>query len=287
MEKIKSFFDSSWKLPILIGVCIFPTLYFLGPWLMGHLVNVYFSKFPSSKSSEALIPGDTGPIGDTFGGMLGPTIAIIAAYLTFLAFWIQYRANRLQEVYLKQQRFEDTFFRLLDHHKKNVDSMDVRDLSPPYNIQAAGYESFKLMHEDIEIELKGNKDVKKINDAYEKIQKKYRHDLHHYFRFLYHILKYIKQSNISEDEKFKYTSILRAALSAYELMFVFYNCLHKNGKTHFKPLVEEFSFLKNIDYSLIINEEYIEGYDPLAFASSNERPHLLKEWEKKQKCKCA
>jgi hypothetical protein len=96
-------------------------------------------------------------------------------------------------------------------------------------------------------------------------------------------LKFIKHSDISQEQKFKYTSILRATLSAYELVFVFYNCLHPNGKTHFKPLVEEFSFLKNMDESLIFNSKQKEYFDPLAFASSKEKASLLPAWTEKQK----
>lgn len=36
---------------------------------------------------------DTGQIGDTIGGIMGPFIAIAAAGLTFIAFWVQYKAN--------------------------------------------------------------------------------------------------------------------------------------------------------------------------------------------------
>lgn len=35
----------------------------------------------------------TGQIGDTIGGIMGPFIAIAAAGLTFIAFWVQCKAN--------------------------------------------------------------------------------------------------------------------------------------------------------------------------------------------------
>lgn len=46
---------------------------------------------------------ETGQIGDTIGGVMGPFIALIAAFLTFLAFWIQYRANEKQNAIAKKQ----------------------------------------------------------------------------------------------------------------------------------------------------------------------------------------
>lgn len=39
---------------------------------------------------------ETGQIGDTLGGIMGPVIAIVAAALTFLAFWVQFQANQEQ-----------------------------------------------------------------------------------------------------------------------------------------------------------------------------------------------
>ena len=46
---------------------------------------------------------DTGEIGDTIGGIMGPFVAIIASFLTFLAFLMQYQANEVQKSELKRQ----------------------------------------------------------------------------------------------------------------------------------------------------------------------------------------
>jgi hypothetical protein len=98
------------------------------------------------------------------------------------------------------------------------------------------------------------------------------------------MLKSIKNAEINDAEKFKYASILRATLSAYELAMIFYNGMHDNGKTHFKPLIEEYSFLKNLDDSLVLSmQQKLDNYHKLAFASSNERIYLLPKWEKERK----
>jgi hypothetical protein len=77
---------------------------------------------------------DTGIIGDTFGGLLGPPIAFLAAILTFLAFWVQYEANKQQRHDIKQQRedwqlerLETRFFELLKLHKENVSEIEFRN----------------------------------------------------------------------------------------------------------------------------------------------------------------
>lgn len=56
---------------------------------------------------------ETGQIGDTIGGTIGPFIAIAAALLTFLAFWVQFRANQQQRNDIRIERFENKFFNYL------------------------------------------------------------------------------------------------------------------------------------------------------------------------------
>ncbi|SHN34452.1 putative phage abortive infection protein [Chitinophaga sp. CF418] len=74
----------------------------------------------------------TGPIGDTAGGFWGPGIGFIGAILTFVAFYVQYRANQQQREDIEQQRkdwqlerFESRFFELLRLHKENVAQMNL------------------------------------------------------------------------------------------------------------------------------------------------------------------
>lgn len=75
---------------------------------------------------------DTGPIGDTIGGIANPFIALLAALLTFLAFWVQMRSNKAQteqfskidkETNLKQ--FQSHYYELLQLHKANVDEFKL------------------------------------------------------------------------------------------------------------------------------------------------------------------
>ncbi|WP_373803546.1 hypothetical protein [Bacteroides heparinolyticus] len=54
-----------------------------------------------------------GQIGDTIGGIMGPFVAIIAAWLTFIAFWVQFKANNQQRHDIAIERFENTVFELV------------------------------------------------------------------------------------------------------------------------------------------------------------------------------
>lgn len=90
---------------------------------------------------------DTGQIGDTIGGLMSPFINLSAVIVTGLAFFMQYRANKLQiqiftdqlketekqfkieqasqEKQNKLQQFESQFFEMLRLHKENVNELSI------------------------------------------------------------------------------------------------------------------------------------------------------------------
>lgn len=74
---------------------------------------------------------ETGPIGDTIGGILSPFIAILVGYLTFEAFRMQYEANELhredkvnEKLAKERERFDNRFYTMLDTLRTN--SLGVR-----------------------------------------------------------------------------------------------------------------------------------------------------------------
>lgn len=63
-------------------------------------------------------------IATTINGLMNPFIAIAAAILTFMAFWVQYNAN--QNIYRenKKQQNERQFYEMLKIHRDNVNKME-------------------------------------------------------------------------------------------------------------------------------------------------------------------
>lgn len=73
-----------------------------------------------------------GPVGDTINGIAAPFIAVVGIIVTFLAFYIQVKANEQQRELNKQQRediqlerFENKFYELLGLHKDNVNEISI------------------------------------------------------------------------------------------------------------------------------------------------------------------
>ncbi len=176
----------------------------------------------------------------------------------------------VQNLTMRKQRFENTFFQLLRNHQDIVQGIDIRRSGG--NVISEGRDCFKSFYQRFERNVHEQSDIKDIIKKYLEMYTNHQADLGHYFRNIYHILKYIDCSEeIEEKEKYKYSSLLRALLSSYELIIIFYNCLGDYGKKKFKPLIEKYSFLKNIDYSLLVNSSNKDEYEPIAFADSEKR----------------
>lgn len=83
-------------------------------FLCKYVPDFYLEKYQTSTYMVS------GQIGDIVGGTTGPIIAIIAAYLTFLAFWMQYKANRQQREDISLERFESNLYEMLHLHRENL-----------------------------------------------------------------------------------------------------------------------------------------------------------------------
>lgn len=129
-KKIRNKIVALWRLfkmgknPVLVvwGLILFGIIsIFILPWLFTRDIGL-----PSFIN--------TGSVGDTINGVAGPFIAIIAAALTFGAFWVQYLANKEQRKQFaaqardtEKQRFENIFYELLKIHRDNVTEMNIED----------------------------------------------------------------------------------------------------------------------------------------------------------------
>jgi len=112
-----------------------------------------------------------------------------------------------------------------------------------------------------------------VSEKYLPFYNRYQGVLGHYFRNLYHVIKFVKESEALKDgdpvidykNRRRYTSLVRASLSQFELALLFYNCVVPIGDK-FKPLVEEFGLLENFAKNALLEPEHESLYNPKAFA---------------------
>lgn len=99
------------------------------PWLLLFFASIVLIGFLpyliTTRSWWSISFDNSGQVGDTIGGIVGPFVAIIASFLTFIAFWVQYDANFAQRQDLQVERFESKFYELLHLHRANVEEMNI------------------------------------------------------------------------------------------------------------------------------------------------------------------
>jgi len=153
-----------------------------------------------------------------------------------------------------KQNFENTFFSLLRLHNNIVTSIKI-----PGKLYE-GRDCFKFLNSQIKGDHDRGKRASRPNvnaiGSFILIYDEYQGILGHYFRALYNLFKLVDQSGV--DNKKFYTNLVRAQLSNYELVILFYNCLGKHGKEKFKPLIERYAIFDNIDGTEVINFEHLK-----------------------------
>ncbi|GAB3960174.1 hypothetical protein GCM10028805_57460 [Spirosoma harenae] len=175
-----------------------------------------------------------------------------------------------------KQRFENTFFHLVDLFHEIVTNL--------YYSQRGGNKTYekrevfiKASHElkgtiinsrseavnkyrrengnyssDLNLEFSNEEEYGFVKEGYFSFYGNFSDSLGHYFRHLYHIFKYIYQSELTLKEKKFYASLIRAQLSQSELILIFYNSMIEGlGNPKFLFLIREFDILQNFNYDLI------------------------------------
>lgn len=250
----------------------------LNVWIIGAIVTYAWADW--------FFVGDRDNIDNNkaiFGDSFGAVNALISAFAfggMIVTFFFQRYELKLQRKELQDQRkefeqqnqtlalqrFENTFFNMLQLQQEIVAGLEYT----PNNLYKSinnlpkdtykGREVFEQLFKVIKvgIETEGL-------DSY--CHSKYISLLDHYFRHFYTIINFIDKSTDFEiftskskkennkknlkEKKYQYAKILRATLSRYELVLLYYNGLSKYGKDKLKPLIEEYSMLNNINEGLL------------------------------------
>jgi hypothetical protein len=236
-------------------------------------------------------PDGAGTFGDMFGAVNALFSGLAFATLIYAA-WMQREELGLQREELqatraelagqkeqmkqqgdtlKLQRFENTFFSLLASHMQLVESLRLE----MHNVVHQGRECFKWAYDLLGDQNRhgvyvAGGELEGLRTVYERFYEHRQVLLGHYFRSLYHLIKFVKAAPI--DNQRQYTSLVRAQLSSYEQAMLFYNCLSEHGFDKFKPLVEEFALLENMPYEgLFMFDRLWRNYDHSAFGSDYPR----------------
>ena len=266
---------------------------------------------------------ETGPIGDTIGGIIGPFIAIIAAVLTFLAFWVQYQANEQLRKDIRIDRLENRILEMINLHKQNLNELSITNYSGKtksgrsifpymfyefkriyltlYKNEKSENDNFTVRKKQLDIsytiffigicnemkehligKLKKNLDDEEITAVIELLEQiqsgdfthamdlpgydfykekfeyqqinGYANSLGNYYRHLFQMVKYIDEypaDILSNTEKYNYVKTIRAQLSDYEQLLLFYSALSSYGEAWLKNgYLIKYKLIKNMPFPL-------------------------------------
>lgn len=302
--------------PLIIGLIVFVAI--LGIWISGWILMDLFIK--SSDDAKQTHEAARGLFGDKFGAInaLFSGFAFAGIVLTMVLQKAELSLQRSeihqQNSTLKQQRFENTLFQLLNllseitrtlrisgNEGKEAISYFVSQIQNGSREFAAFKALSQLNALDLE-ELRKSKVVteslskklekseisnlnsaletstdivdkflldqvefhrKLIDSAYMNAHERSLDGLSHYFRTLFHIYKFIDQSDLIPSEtKYNYGKIVRAQLSNDELIAILYNALARDpdkqkglefGFPEMTNYVVKYKILKNINQRELIH----------------------------------
>jgi hypothetical protein len=184
---------------------------------------------------------------------------------------------------LRIQRFENTFFNMMSQFQEVVNNLTVMVTTSSSIYESKGRDVFQAQFEKtvVYVDLKNEEKNKARFRGMKGALEKYNLDgylysdtptcFDHYFRLLYRILKFVKTTSLvtTYEEEYEYTAMLRAVLSRYELVWLFYNGL-TYGEDKLKPLIERYAMLSNLRTDMLANcSEIDEGaYAPSAYTKT-------------------
>lgn len=174
---------------------------------------------------------------------------------------------------IKIQQFESIFFQMLNLLQSIINDIDIKPVKHDgeYTQERNGRDAFRFFYVKLKNEVskktygKIESDREKdLSEAFRSFYIKRQQDLGHYFRLIYNIYKFIDNSIITSAEKKQYANLLRALISDYELLIIFYNCLGPNGGK-FRKYAISYEIFDNIPLEKLFNRNDACFFESNAF----------------------
>ena len=275
-------------------------------WVLVKYVEGNFGTF----FPENLNRSEWGVLGDMFGGLLNPFFALLGLIMLLVTLFQNQKelslsrkefvasadALKSQAITLEKQRFEDTFFSLLEQH--NIALNNITKERIDYGFEGS-QRNLDSICSTIKVKMFGG--GASLIENFTGLQKnkenflKEKNNLNQYFRILYQVLKFVAsncpgstiymkfsveelESTVCSPEEKLYSNIVRSLLSddVYYLLSINSSCHDKTNSFYkYKLLIERYSFLEHMP--LVTNdnmnsgllEEIMKHYEKKAFGDNH------------------
>lgn len=180
---------------------------------------------------------------------------------------------------IRLQRFENTFFNMLEMQQEILKSVTVfRDY---LHRRYTNGEKEELRNRD---ELHGHSAISKLWEDFlfaRKNDKGRTNAIHHfesylsdkryivpYFRQIFQIVTFVdKSDNLTLGEKHRYIGIIRDTLSSDEISLIFYYVISKSDNQRYKQLIEKYALFEHIGDSVLVDPNHRGLYEDGAYRS--------------------
>ena len=188
---------------------------------------------------------------------------------------------KLQNETLAKQQFESTFFQLMNQVNNVRGNIMFKDDNN--TIEYIGENAFEEVYYSLKEQLnQGHPESfnryspREEEDVTLARDKEIYYDFYTdysfiglFFRSLYRLIKYVDDSELTDYEKYQYTSFVRSQLSDDILLLLFYNCTLGSGERKFKPLLETYVLLNNMPKETLAYSKHIDYISNDAFERGN------------------
>ncbi|TDR31365.1 putative phage abortive infection protein [Hydromonas duriensis] len=259
---------------VLLGLAVVAAT-FLVRWYVGSIGNEFLESLTKNLEERS----DFGTVGDFFGGLLGPTFSFLGLIMLLVTLWqnqVELRMTRdelsgskealqAQANAADKQRFENTFFALLEQHNVLLNLILTERLTygsdsrPKTEVSIVNELFEKIFGEQTLSHGHGNElySLQKAKEALLKSDPK----INQYFRVLFQLLKFVKRLDVdgagyaTPDEKL-YTNIVRSFLTRelYFLLALNASILSENDiYVSYHNLIVRYQFLEHMPIRLSLN----------------------------------
>ena len=196
-------------------------------------------------------PDAFGLFGDYLGGVIGALTGLISIVFLFITYQKQIEIFKEQKRQTEIHQFEENFFHLLESFRSIIPRLKNKaDKTEGYDYIKSVRNLIEPYINDICNSENALTDLNTLTTR-EKIEKYYglafgaeSDQLGHYFRSLYHLLKYI-DTHCKSDKKM-YFDLVQAQMNTDELYLTCINGISNYGRKNMRPLLNEYSFLENL-----------------------------------------
>ena len=167
-----------------------------------------------------------------FGAYVGGCFGIVSVILIYLTF-------REQSKIAYQTRFESVFFDML-RTLRELKTKEISEVFSDLQEKISMHFNSPFTPEDIKLT-----EAKETLAYYFQLHNKH-DEIHHYFRFLYHIIMYVRNNKVLDDrEKERYIALIQAQMSNEELLIVLFNVVNY-GNSKYLETLDTYHFFENI-----------------------------------------